>query len=267
MNNTIQSLWIGDELSKIEQLSIASFLYHGHTYHLYAYNEISGVPDGTIIKDANAILPRKEIFSYAKIGGYGAFSDWFRYVMIYRHGGYWVDTDVICLKPFDFVDEIVVGQEGTGYLGSAVLRFPQGSPLLAQLIALCEHPNRPQSYDSAAVKLGKLRRFLQGNRRTNIAHGEIGPQAVTNVLRQHQLYGIAKPFYIFYPTSGVQWQAAFDATLNYTLDFFKQCYAIHLWSEHMRLANLDRNATFAPYSLIEQLKRHYLKEQPNLVSP
>ena len=34
-NKVIKSLWIGDQLSRLEQLCIKSFLYHGHEFHLY----------------------------------------------------------------------------------------------------------------------------------------------------------------------------------------------------------------------------------------
>ena len=33
-NKVVQGLWIGDRLSVMERLSIASFLRNGHQYHL-----------------------------------------------------------------------------------------------------------------------------------------------------------------------------------------------------------------------------------------
>src|SRR5207253_1910437 len=54
-NRIIQSLWIGSELSVMERMSIISFLRNGHEYHLYTYNDLPNVPDGTVIKDANGI--------------------------------------------------------------------------------------------------------------------------------------------------------------------------------------------------------------------
>jgi hypothetical protein len=56
-NKIIQGLWIGPELSTLEQLSIASFLQNGHDYHLYVYDEPKNVPVGTLIRDAGEILP------------------------------------------------------------------------------------------------------------------------------------------------------------------------------------------------------------------
>ncbi len=40
--DVFQSLWIGAELSAMEQLSIRSFLANGHEFHLYTYQERQG---------------------------------------------------------------------------------------------------------------------------------------------------------------------------------------------------------------------------------
>ena len=60
--HTIQSLWVGERLSRIEVLSIRSFLAQGHPYHLYTYADLENVPDGVTVKDANAIVPERDIF-------------------------------------------------------------------------------------------------------------------------------------------------------------------------------------------------------------
>lgn len=46
INSPIQSLWIGDQLSKVEELSISSYLNHGNEYHLYTYGDIKNIPKG-----------------------------------------------------------------------------------------------------------------------------------------------------------------------------------------------------------------------------
>ncbi len=43
----IQSLWIGNPLSKLERLCIQSFIDHGHEFHLYTYATV-----GSLIKFA-----------------------------------------------------------------------------------------------------------------------------------------------------------------------------------------------------------------------
>ena len=88
MNKIIQGLWIGPELSVMEQLSIASFLRNGHEYHLYVYDELSNVPRGTVIKDASEVLPPSQIFQYKQNQSYAGFANFFRYKLLLERGGW-----------------------------------------------------------------------------------------------------------------------------------------------------------------------------------
>ena len=107
----VQSLWVGDRLSRMEYYSIKSFLVLGYTFHLYTYNKVKNVPKGTIIKDASKIMPKKEIFELKEKKTYLPFSDIWRYKLLYDKGGYWVDLDMIALKRFDFKEPPVFSSE------------------------------------------------------------------------------------------------------------------------------------------------------------
>src|SRR4051812_19813754 len=102
MKIIIRGLWIGAELSVMERMSIASFLAHGHEYHLYVYDDVKYVPKGALVRDANEILPSSMIFQYKHSKSYAGFANFFRYQLLLQKGGWWVDTDVVCLKPFLF---------------------------------------------------------------------------------------------------------------------------------------------------------------------
>jgi hypothetical protein len=108
-DTTIQSLWIGERLSTIERLSIQSFLTNGHEYHLYVYSDVGEVPSGVVLKDASSIIPRDGIFTTR--GSLSIFSDWFRNELLFARGGYWVDLDVVCLRPLHFEEPIVIGKK------------------------------------------------------------------------------------------------------------------------------------------------------------
>ena len=106
----VMGLWIGDHLPASVRLSMVSFLAHGHQYRLYAYQKFDNIPSGVELRDANEILPKEHVY---KIGwrGYSPFSDWFRWELLSREVGWWVDTDCVCLKPLDIAGELVVGME------------------------------------------------------------------------------------------------------------------------------------------------------------
>ena len=119
----------------MERLSLASFLANGHPYHLFVYDNVKHVPAGAIIEDANAVLPASMIFKYKDVDSYAGFSNYFRYKLLLERGGWWVDTDMVCLRPFDFVDDnYVFASEitdlGAEVITSGVIKAPPGGPLI-----------------------------------------------------------------------------------------------------------------------------------------
>jgi hypothetical protein len=130
-----QSLWVGTQLRWIERLAIKSYLANGWRFQLYAYDEIENVPEGCEVLDANAIIPRREVFkeglgSGLHAGSVGAFSDLFRYRLLYERGGMWTDTDVINLKRFDPDGRRFISTEisdaGLTTLNGAIMAAPAG---------------------------------------------------------------------------------------------------------------------------------------------
>lgn len=259
MPDIIKSLWIGKEITNLERLCLMSFIKSGHEFHLYAYDEIKDLPREVKLCDANDIIPKSEIFTFYG-GSYAGFADWFRYELLFQKGGYWVDMDIVCLKPFDFEDDFVFGWQDCELVNIAVLKFPSAHPLAAILADRCKEPNKIRPGDSFKIKKLKLeRRFLQGNRRNNVKWGEGGgPKGFTPLLKEMGLLQCAKPFTYFYPVQPKCWRSFFDDTFKDNLQFFTNSYAVHLWNEAIRRdKNFDKNGTFSQSSLFEHLKGLY----------
>jgi hypothetical protein len=243
VNQAIQSLWIGDTLSVLERLSIASFLKNGHEYHLYCYDpSIKNIPLGTVLKDANEILPFEKIFRYGEAAGAGknsfaGFSNFFRYKLLLEKGGYWVDTDVVCLKPFDFKEEYVFSSElwDEGkriVISSCLLKAPPGSDFLQKCWNACEKADPHQ-----------------------LKWGQTGPNLVTSLVKECNLGSFVKNYDRFCPIPFFELFKFIDPVLD---DYMGNCYAVHFWNEEWRRRHWDKNATFASTSLYEQLKLKYL---------
>lgn len=136
---SVNCMWIGDTLSKLELLTLRSFVRHGHRVHLWLYDEIKvPMPSGVILEDASEIIPRRFVFkkktSDPECGvgeaSYGApFSDLFRYKLLHDKGGYWVDLDVTCLRPFPDSPEYLFRTHRIGVVGN-IMRCPKGSRLM-----------------------------------------------------------------------------------------------------------------------------------------
>ena len=131
-------MWIGNVLSSMEMLTIKSFIANGHAFYLWLYDSpnIEKI-DNLFIMDASDIISREFVFSYKEKnafghgkGSYAGFSDIFRYKLLYEYGGWWVDMDITCLKPFDFEQEYVFRAHHELDVVGNVLKCPRGSDLM-----------------------------------------------------------------------------------------------------------------------------------------
>src|SRR5258708_3897842 len=141
MADIIRSLWIGDRLSVMEQLCISSFLQNGHPFHLYVYGDVAGIPPGTVALDGNQILPAARIFTYREHNTYAGFANFFRYKLLLEHGGWFVDADTICLKPFRFRTPYVFSSEGINgrqLVNLAAVKVPRKSAIMRYAWRACE---------------------------------------------------------------------------------------------------------------------------------
>lgn len=243
MSEPIQSLWIGGELSPMEQLSIASFLAHGHEYHLYSYGEVGGLPKGAVLKNAEEILPKAAIFQYQQHPSYSGFSNFFRYRLLLRKGGWWVDIDVVCLKPFAFDEPYVFASEqiqGAEVAASAVIKVPAGS----EIMAFNWHLSLA-SPDPAAA-----------------AWGQFGPKLMARAISKFDLSQFLLPANVFCPFSYDEWETVLAPR---EITFGEATHAVHLWNEMWRRSGRDKNAAHDPDCLYERLKRTFFIE-PQIVS-
>lgn len=234
----MQSLWIGSELSPMESLCINSFLKNGHPFHLYIYDEVSGIPAGTTIFDASTVVSRDRIFKYKDNGSYAGFSNLFRYRLLLEKGGYWVDTDVVCLKPFEhpdtvFATERIKGQK-TIKAANCVMRAPAG----AELVQFCF-----QVADKADPD--------------KLTWGVTGPELLTFAVEKFKAYADLAPPHVFCPVNYWDWRLYIDESAP--TDLLAQSDAAHLWHEMWRRDNLSKYDDQHPDSLYEGLKRRYSK--------
>ncbi len=137
-NKIVNGLWIGSRLTLVELLTIHSFLYHGHDFYLWVYDEIlTPLPEGVTVMDATTIIPAEDVFSYKHRNQFGhgkgsvsGFSDIFRYKLLYDRGGWWVDMDVVCLEPLDFEDNYVFRKHHELPMVGNIMKCPKESELM-----------------------------------------------------------------------------------------------------------------------------------------
>src|SRR5688572_16767620 len=170
----------------MERLSIESFLRHGHEFHLYTYGDVEGVPRVVELSTAYEILHRERIFVYRDFPSVSGFSNFFRYKLLLERGGWWVDADMVCLRPFEFVGEHVFASElskATRYVSTGAIRAPRGSEAMAYAWEVC------QSKDPSQLKWG-----------------ETGPALLAQAVERFALQDAVQEPAIFCPFPYAEWE-------------------------------------------------------------
>ncbi|HEY2414343.1 MAG TPA: capsular polysaccharide synthesis protein [Pirellulaceae bacterium] len=227
----INALWIG-QLSPVERLCLGSFASQGHPVHLYAYEEIENLPAGITLQDAAQILPRSLIFKNQLGKGKGslaAFSDLFRFKLMLDRGGWWVDADIFCLKPFDFTTPYVFGFEGAG-VASGVIKMPRGCGLAERCFDLARR------VDPATIVWIELVKILDA------------------AIRDLRLLDYVLPQHTFSP---IDWREIPKfVTGRKTFAIPENSHAVHLYNEMWRRHHLDKHRRYPANSILNILRRH-----------
>ena len=243
----MNALWIGNPLTKVEHLCLKSFVENGHTVHLYTYDKIGNIPDGVIIKDGNEILDKSEIYTY-KNGSVSAFSNLFRFTVLYKKGGYWIDTDLLCVKPINYKEEFVFSSEtnsnyNVNNITSSFIKLPKGSKEALEAINILKERKKD-------VLSGKI-------------HWGEGPRTVKHIVKKFNLEKYILPWQSTCSCFYDHWPSIFDTRYNFPQAICKvedippEMSCIHLWNELLRSKNVNKNDTFDPNSLFEYFKRKH----------
>lgn len=194
----VNSFWQGP-VSPIINACHQSFLDQGYTFHLYSYENLKDTIPGVVLRDASEILSADKRIYHRKTGSVSLFTNHFRYELLEKRLGLWVDSDILCLKPID-EEEYIFGYENKKMINGAVLKIPSGSTLLKCLLAIFEHKFVPPWYKYEQ----KVDVRLQYTTNPEFGLGDLnwgvtGPYAITYYATKLGLDKLAKPVDHFYP--------------------------------------------------------------------
>ncbi len=224
----VQSLWVGDKLGDLEINCIKSHLRVGHIFILYVYNDVGNIPDGTIVEDGRDILHE----SYLGKGdnfGYYPFSDIFRFNLLYKKGGYWVDLDLYATRNWTELDnnyEYIFASERTIQKGA----YRNRTKDKVATICLLKAPRGSGFYRELTLRVM--------NPKFKISRRDICMVALRNLLDKYEMEKYLVPFYYFCP---VDWWNAKEMFLDEDFkekygvlpmekkDVLEKSYGIHFW--------------------------------------
>lgn len=237
----VSSLWVGGPLTKVQEISLASFVHYGHSVKLYVYDLDLQVPAGIVKCDAREILDENKIFTHH--GQLAAFADLFRYCMIKQTGEMWVDADTLCLSEYFFEDKDLVFIRQTKSsdwerFSNGILKIPSNHIMLDRLILEAE--------DKIANGLNEW--------------GSLGPIPLTKLVYEYGLErfsvsdGLVNLFTVY--TDAVKfWDP------NFKQDILKKsnmAYSATFFNGGLTMLGIDKN-NIAPGSAIEYFHNKFIK--------
>lgn len=239
----IHALWIGQKLGKLSSCCLRSFVLKGHAVYLHAYEQIDDVPEGVQIVDANRIISKNKIFKHKKTGSYALFSDVFRYELLKKTDGIYVDCDVYCIRPIiPSSSGYILGREDDFKINGAVLGLPKDSLILDRLLNAAYDPFFiPPWYSSKRQKRLKIKKvFRLGKHISDMPWGVIGPEAITYFVKELGLEREIQPIDVFYPIHYLCIKQLLDNDLYLEDLISSRTVCVHLYNEMLRKVDMDK---------------------------
>jgi hypothetical protein len=126
----VQTFWHGDVMGPYQLLCLRSFADRGHQVEVFTYDSQLHLPGWIERRNAAEILPRDQILRPLN-ERFAVHANLFRYALMVMRGGWWIDPDVVLLRPDLPKGEVFVGGPDIfGLTSTALLRFPKGHPLV-----------------------------------------------------------------------------------------------------------------------------------------
>ena len=175
-------------------------------------------PHGIEIARADEVVPR-DLFNRVVAGSeIRYFSDLFRYAALYEHGGLWMDTDVVLLRPFPFKGDYFFNLQWRG--------SHKGHYLCGNVIHARRHSRHMRALYEAAVES-----FFAAKGKT---FGDIGPKLLSDYVASEA--GAELRDWVFSPMffNTIDWTEtdAFNKPLGELGDFLNdgRVFGVHLWN-------------------------------------
>lgn len=237
----IHALWIGQRLGEISSACLTSFVKQGHSVYLHTYGDIEDLPDGVIKCDANLIIPSSKIVKHKATGSYALFSDIFRYELLKKADGIYVDCDVYCLKPLTIPEHgYLFGFEDDSIINGAILALPRNSMLLNKLldIAYNEYFIPPWYPTKKQTRLKWKKRFGLSKHISDMPWGVIGPEAITYYVKDLNVQDLAQPIDVLYPVYYSRINHLLEPNLDINDITSKRSLCVHLYNEVLKKIDL-----------------------------
>lgn len=223
----VRTFWTGPDLSSYEELSLRSAVAAGARVLLYTYNETLSVPEGVELADAREVLSG-QLYQFHHMDGdlsLALHSDLFRYLAIQKFGGWYMDLDIVVMKPSLPDDKVYLAYQEDGVANAAVMKFPAQSPIM-----------------TAAIEESMRLLPAAGISTPGADHGIVGPALITRLASDYAIDHLIRPKASAYEIHPSEVLMFFDpAQCEAALQRVASSDFVHLWNDLWRALRIPKN--------------------------
>jgi glycosyltransferase involved in cell wall biosynthesis len=189
------------------------------------------LPLGVEVRSAEDVMPRGLFERIVANSEIRYFSDIFRYAVLYEHGGLWMDTDVVLLRPFPFCGDYFFNLQ---WRGAHKGHFICGNVMYAN----------PHSPHFRALYETSIHRFFQSGGKE---FGDIGPKLLSEYVMSDA--GAELRDWLFSPMlfNSIDWTEVekFNQPLGELGDYLNDArvFGVHLWNARTNAQPLDDSSS------------------------
>jgi hypothetical protein len=218
-DGVVRSFWHG-QFSPYEALCLSSFVAAGIAVELFSEAPVTGLPDGVTRRNARDILDRPVAFYRHEFDGPSPalHANHFRYALLERLGGWWIDTDLMLLAASLPDVGIFLARQSDHELNNSVMRFPAGHPLM------------------------KVARERAAAGSDNARWGETGPKLLTELQSVFTADMPIAPRHSAFEIGADEFQKfLLPETRDEVDERISNSTFVHLWNEMWRRAGVPKN--------------------------
>ena len=155
--------------------------------------------------------------------------------MLAKDLGYWVDLDLLIMRPLDFDEEYVFGREKEGSINTAIILAPADSAFVRDLVDFPKNMRRPPWYGPRRTAGYLLRRLKDGPLSVeDLPWGTYGPQMLSHFVVKHSLERFVAEAEAFYPVSWHDIRLLYGPAEKVETLLTDNTHAIHLYNSQLR---------------------------------
>ncbi len=238
MSIDVHMFWAYGNFSRLETICANSFIKKGYNLNIWTYGKTLSI-SGATVRDASEILSEDRVY-LNKYNSYASFACLFRYCLLCKLGGLWVDTDVAVLKDPEQLptNKFLVTertQENGLIINNNVIFNPE--PMPGNIVDLA------RIYSDAVPKEG-------------IEWGAIGPKLLTAFVNLNPNHG----FDILPPefANNFNWWECPEDFINKNGKLrLGNSFFLHFYNEMWVRKNINKNAIFDESSIFESVANKF----------